>query len=114
MMKEYYESAVADLKKFCEENTNFSVEIIEDVYPLEVRFCPSASQLSFFSDKYVNKDGEVGHVSVFCGIEPTMKIDLKLEIGNSLLKKLVSKAESIGALYLHYKCQEAVLKAREE
>lgn len=111
--KEFYEQAVTELKTFCEENTNFSVEIIEDVYPLEVRFLPSASQLSFFSDRCVDENGEVGHISVFACIEPTVKIDLKLTIGNSLLKKLISKAEAVGKLWLHYKSEEAVGRAKE-
>ena len=111
MTKDYYESAVAELKKFCEEGTNFEVAIIEDVYPLEVRFVPSASQISFFPEKYVDSDGEVGYISVFGGIEPTVLVNLKLTIGNSLLKKLISKAEKVAKLYLHYKCEEAVLVA---
>lgn len=110
--KDCYNAAVADLKKFCEEETNFTVEVIEDCYPLEVRFKPSISQLSFFKDDYTDKNGEVGHISVFGGIEPTVKINLKVTIGNSLLKKMISKAEAVTKLYLHYKWEEAVRKAK--
>lgn len=106
--KELYEAAIAELKTFCEENTHFSVEVIENVYPIEVRFSPNATQISFFKDEYVNEDGEIGYVSIFGGIEPLVKISLKLVIENSLLKKLVSKAEAVTKLYCHYKCEEAI------
>ena len=110
--KDCYNAAVADLKKFCEEDTNFTVEVIEDDYPLEVRFTPNETQMSFFAEQYVDENGEVGHISVFGGIEPTVKINLKLTIGNSLLKSMISKAEKVAKLYLHYKWEEAVRKAK--
>ncbi len=99
--KDYYDQAVAELKKFCAESTNFDVEIVEAIYPLEVRFVPTTQQLSLFAEQYVDGDGEIGFISVVCGIEPTVKISLKLAIENALLKKMISKAEAIGKLYLH-------------
>lgn len=108
--KDYYDQAVAELKKFCADNTNFDVQVVEEIYPLEVHFVPSATQLSFFPDQYTNEDGEIGFISVACGIEPTVKISLKLAIENSLLKKMISKAETIGKLYLHQLREEMLEK----
>lgn len=113
-MKEYYESAVTELKTFCEENTRFLCEIVENVYPIEVRFTPSASQLSLFPNLGADENGEIGYISVFCGVEPTVKIGLKLTICNSLLKKLISKAENVGKLYLHYKCEEVLSNDKQD
>ena len=111
-MKNIFDAAVEELKKFCEENTRFSVEIVENVYPLEVRFYPIQTQMSMFEKK--DEPIEKGYVSVICGLEPTVRIGIKLEIGNALLKKLVNKAENVGVLYLHYKCQESVSENKEE
>ena len=109
--KDYYDQAVAELKKFCADNTNFDVQVVEEIYPLEVHFVPSATQLSFFPDRaIVMNRGEIGFISVVCGIEPTVKISLKLAIENSLLKKMISKAETIGKLYLHRLREEMLEK----
>ena len=64
---------MAKLKEFCQDETDFKLEIVANQYPLEVRFTPSETQLSLFHDKYINEDGEVGYVSVFCGIDTTVK-----------------------------------------
>ena len=106
--KDHYEHVVSKLKEFCSEETEFKVEIIENTYPLEVRYTPSETQLSFFQDKYINKDGEVGYVSVFCGIETTVKTNIELVIGDALFKKLINKAKEVGKYWLHYRVEESI------
>ncbi len=99
--KEYYEQAVTSLKSYCEEKTDFTMQVVEDMYPLEVHFIPATKQMTLFADQIVDEDGEIGYISVICGIETTVKITLKLTVDSKQLKKLITSAEEIGELRLH-------------
>ena len=47
-----YKAAAAALEKFCNEETNFAVEILTENYPLSVKFTPNAQMSLFDSENY--------------------------------------------------------------
>lgn len=101
-VKVMYEDAVADLKKFCAETTDFEIMILSDDYPLQIHFIPTPTQTSFFDTELVDENGEVGYISVILGVSTSVRSTLNFRLDGATLKKLISKAEKVGTAYLHY------------
>lgn len=53
-----YKAAAAALEKFCNEETNFAVEILTENYPLSVKFTPNAQMSLFDSENYTVDETE--------------------------------------------------------
>ena len=95
-----YENAVKDLLKFCEDNTDYSVVIKEDVYPFRVQYIPNM-QLSVFGDENVSEDGEINDMTVEVGLNTKVQSTLKFKMDSKLLKKLIKLAEKTDIIYYH-------------
>lgn len=105
-----YKSAVDDLQKFCENNTDLAVEVKEEEYPLRVQFLPKP-QLSLFENENITEDGEICDLTVTCGLSTSVKSTLRFKMDSKLLKKIIKLAEKVGALYYHaYREQNAYLR----
>ena len=108
-VKVMYEDAVADLKKFCNEATGFELTILSDDYPLQIHFIPTPTQTSFFDTELVDENGEVTDAEQIItpcppilGVSTVVRSSLNFRLDGATLKKLISKAEKVGAAYLHY------------
>lgn len=97
-----YEEAVADLKKFCNEATDFEIMILSDEYPMQIHFIPRPSQTSVFNTELIDENGEIGFISVSLGVSTVVRSNLNFHLDGATLKKLIKKAEKIGLAYLHY------------
>lgn len=97
-----YEEAVADLKKFCNEATDFETMILSDEYPMQIHFIPRPSQTSVFDTELIDENGEIGFISVSLGVSTVVRSNLDFRLDGATLKKLIKKAEKIGFAYLHY------------
>ncbi len=95
-----YEAAVEELKKFCEENTEFDVCIDDARYPFRVRYLPSA-QLNVFDEENVDENGVVNELIVTVGISTKVNSTLRFRMDAGLLKKLIKRAERLGEIYYH-------------
>lgn len=96
--KTEYDAAVKALNKFCEDQTDLEVHILDDEYPIRVQFLPN-SQLTMFSDTNVDENGEVNDLTVTVGLSSGVRSTLKFKMDSKLLKKLIKLAENVGNLY---------------
>ena len=104
--KTEYDAAVKALNKFCEEQTDLEVVILDDEYPIRVQFLPS-TQLTMFSEANVDESGEVNDLTVTVGLNSAVRSTLKFKMDAKLLKKLIKLAENVGNLYYQaYREQE--------
>lgn len=106
-VKIMYEEALADLKKFCDETTDFEVMILSDEYPLQIHFIPRPTQTSVFDAKLIDENGEIGFISVSLGVSTVVRSTLNFRIDGATLRKLIKKSENVGFAYLHYFRSEA-------
>lgn len=107
-----YDSAVDDLRKFCEDNTELSVLILDDHYPIRVQFIPEA-QTSLFGNENIDETGEVNDLTVTVGLSTSVTSSLKFKMPAKLLKKLIRLAEKVGTIYYHA-FREAAEEEREQ
>ncbi len=97
-----YQGAVAELKDFCKEETNFVCEISVDKYPIVVKLTPAPQQMSFLdTQKNTTTPGEDASVLITVGPTTRMASTLKFQLDAPLLKKLIKKSEKVGKAYLH-------------
>lgn len=106
-VKIMYEEAVADLKKFCDETTDFEVMILSDEYPMQIHFIPRPAQTSVFDAELIDENGEIGFIAVSLGISTVVRSTLDFRLDGATLKKLIKKSEKVGFAYLHYFRSEA-------
>ena len=95
-----YEAATTALGKYCEAETDLTAVIVEDEYPLKVRFVPER-QVSIFPNENVNADGTTNELTVTVGLTTSVKSTLKFKMDSKQLKKLIKLAEKVGTLYYH-------------
>lgn len=96
--RKYYETAVSDLLKYCEKETDLSPVILDAEYPFQVQFIPNPQQ-TIFGDENVSEDGEINDLTVTVGLTTTVKSTLKFRMDSKQLKKLIKLSESLGHLY---------------
>lgn len=102
----YYETAVSDLLKYCEKETDLSAVIMDEVYPFCVQFVPDP-QLTMLGDENVDENGEINDLTVTVGLTTTVKSTLKFKMDSKQLKKLIKLAEALGHLYYQAFREEA-------
>lgn len=95
-----YKAAVAEFEKYCADEVGLNVVINTDGYPMTVRLTPANAQQSMF-DETEQADVTSGCIIITNGIQPKIKANLKYQMDAALLKKLITKVESLGKLYLH-------------
>ena len=95
-----YKEACENLEKFCAGNTELSVYIKDDEYPIQVQFVPNP-QLSVFGNENIDENGEVNELTVTVGLSTSVTSTLKFKMDSALLKKLIKYAEAVGVLHLH-------------
>jgi hypothetical protein len=100
-----YEAAVQELQKFCEENTDFEVHILDGVYPIRIQFIPD-QQFSLFGNENITEDGEICDLIVTLGLETAVTSTLKFRMDAAILRKMIKKAEKVGYTYYHAFRQE--------
>lgn len=96
-----FSATVADMEKFCNEETGLRFILDTTIYPIQIRFKPIAVQQSIF-ERYVEGGGEneqLGSIDISIGISTKVKSTLNFRMEADLLKKLIRKAEKIGVLY---------------
>lgn len=97
-----YKAAAAALEKFCNEETNFAVEILTENYPLSVKFTPNAQISLFDSENYnVDENGEIGNILISLGQSTRVLSTLRFKMDAKLLKKMIKLSEKVGTAYLH-------------
>ena len=97
-----YDSAVDDLKKFCEDNTELTAIIMDEVYPIRVQFIPDPQYNLFQNpEENIDENGEIIDMTVTVGLETSVKSTLKFKMDAKILKKLIKLAEKVGAVYYH-------------
>ncbi len=97
-----YDSAVDDLKKFCEYNTELTTIIMDETYPIRVQFIPDLQYNLFQNpEENIDENGEINDMTVTVGLETSVKSTLKFKMDARLLKKLIRLAERVGAIYYH-------------
>lgn len=97
-----YDSAVDDLKKFCEDNTELTAIIMDETYPIRVQFIPDPQYNLFQNpEENIDENGEINDMTVTVGLETSVKSTLKFKMDAKLLKKLIRLAERVGAIYYH-------------
>lgn len=97
-----YKAAAAALEKFCNEETNFAVEILTDNYPLSVKFTPNAQMSLFDSENYtVDENGEIGNILINVGQSTRVLSTLRFKMDAKLMKKMIKLSEKVGNAYLH-------------
>lgn len=94
----HYETAVSDLHKYCEKETDLVAVILDEAYPFRVQFLPDP-QYAMFGDDNVDENGEVNDLTVTVGLTTTVKSTLKFKMDSKQLKKLIKLAETLGHLY---------------
>lgn len=95
-----YDSAVENLRDFCDKNTNLIPVILDDRYPFRVQFIPNP-QMSIFDNENIDKNGEIKDLIVTVGLSTAVKSTLEFKLDAKLLKKLIKLAETVGELYYH-------------
>lgn len=96
-----YKTAVAEFEKYCADEVGLNVVINTDCYPMQVRLTPANAQQSMFEEAE-QADGQAGGCIIITnGIQPKIKANLKYQMDAALLKKLITKVENLGELYLH-------------
>lgn len=98
--QKHYETATNALDKYCEAETDLRAVIVEDEYPLKVRFIPE-KQVSLFPNENINADGTTNELTVTVGLTTSVKSTLKFKMDSKQLKKLIKLAEKVGTLYYH-------------
>ena len=97
-----YKAAAAALEKFCNEETNFAVEILTENYPLSVKFTPNAQMSLFDSENYtVDENGEIGNILISVGQSTRVLSTLRFKMDAKLMKKMIKLSEKVGNAYLH-------------
>lgn len=97
-----YKAAAAALEKFCNEETNFAVEILTENYPLSVKFTPNAQMSLFDSENYtVDENGEIGNILISVGQSTRVLSTLRFKMDAKLMKKMIKLPEKVGNAYLH-------------
>lgn len=94
----YYETAVSDLHKYCDKQTDLIAVILDETYPFRVQFLPDPQQ-TIFGNENVDENGEINDLTVTVGLTTTVKSTLKFKMDSKQLKKLIKLAEAIGILY---------------
>lgn len=102
----YYDTAVSELNKYCEKETDLVAVILDDKYPFQVQFLPDPQQ-NLFGDENVDENGEVNDLTVTVGLTTTVKSTLKFRMASKQLKKLIKLAEELGHLYYQAFREEA-------
>ncbi len=95
-----YKTAVAEFEKYCADEVGLNVVINTDGYLMTVRLTPANTQQSMF-DEAAQVDGTSVCIIITNGIQPKIKANLKYQMDAALLKKLITKVENLGKLYLH-------------
>ena len=101
-----YESAIDELRKYCEKETDLAVVILDQKYPFRVQFIQDPQQ-TFFGYENVDENGEINDMTVTVGLTTTVKSTLKFQMESKELKKLIKLAEKLGDLYYHAFREEA-------
>ena len=97
-----YDSAVDDLKKFCEDNTELTVVIMDELYPIRVQFIPDPQYNLFQNpEENIDENGEINDLTITVGLSTSVKSTLKFKMDAKLLKKLIRLAEKVGTIYYH-------------
>lgn len=103
----HYDTAVSDLLKYCEKETDLSPIILNKAYPFQVQFIPNPQQTMFDDENVDNATGEINDLTVTVGLTTTVKSTLKFRMDSKQLKKLIKLSESLGHLYYHAFREEA-------
>lgn len=111
---EKYDLVVKNFKKYLDENTDLKVEFYLDRFPMEVSLYFYARQTSMFdADPVVNKDGEVGCITVSYADTMTVRNTSGMKIDAKSLKKIISLVEKVCRAYL-LALKEKIEKYRAE
>ena len=106
-----YDTAVAALRKFCKENTEFQVVIHDEDYPFRVEFLPDP-QLSMFPELNVDEAGEVRTMTIETGLSTKVQSRLNFTVEAAILKKLIRLVESVGFYYYQAFRQQMAAKMK--
>lgn len=93
-------AAIADLKKYCENEAGFEAEISTSVYPVEIILKPTAEQLDLLDGDTKPFSGD-GNIVIVAGIETKLASTLQFKMPAGVLKKILSKSAKVATLYLH-------------
>ena len=93
-----YRQAEKALRKFCDENTDLELHVLDGQYPISLQFVPT-SQLNLVGNENIDENGEVNDLTVTVGLTTTVKSTLKFKMDSKFLKKLIKLAETVGQLY---------------
>ena len=107
-----FEAERNNLMKFCEAQTDYLCEIRHKDYPLAVVFTPNP-QLGVFAEN-IDEDGEIGEMTISCGLDTVVKSTLKFSMDATLVKKFIKSAEKIAFLYYHAFREEAWIVQKME
>lgn len=94
-------AAIADLKKYCENEAGFEAEISTSVYPVEIILKPTAEQLDLLDGDAKSSFNGDGNIVIVAGIETKLASTLQFKMPAGVLKKILSKSAKVATLYLH-------------
>lgn len=94
-----YQMIKAALIDYCQKNTDFEPEILEERYPFRVRY-RSTVQLQLSDDGGTRAESD-GDLVVIVGLSSKVKSTLTFRIDAKLLKKLIKLAENAAFAYYH-------------
>ena len=108
-----YSTAIENLRKFCEDNTNLDFCVLSDRYPIRFVFEPSA-QMNMFTPTDVDENGKVRSITVTVGLTTSIKSTMNFHVPAALLKKIIKLSEKAGSLYYQAYREEADENEPEE